>query len=95
MNTAIIRQDTPLMCWMFSSLGHTEKLGELIRSYQFKLNVIPYLSDSLRAALVVEFDMMYMYDWAPSCTQTCSLQFKTHLTVTFLDVTKLGRALQT
>lgn len=47
MSTAIIRQNTRLMCWMFSSLEHTEKHGALIRSRQFKLNVILYLSDTI------------------------------------------------
>lgn len=54
----------------------TAKLGELIRSHQFKLTVIVYLSDSIRASLVVGFDAAHMSHRAPCCTHRCSLQFK-------------------
>lgn len=71
------------MCWMFSSLEHTgeqkkktNKTRELIRSHQFKLNVILYLSDTIRASLIVEFDVTRINGCAPHCIQTSSPSFK-------------------
>lgn len=47
MSTAVIRQNALLMCWVFSSLEHKEKHGNLIGSRQFKLNLILYLSETI------------------------------------------------
>lgn len=68
MNAAIIRHNTLLLCWMFSSLGHTEKHWELIRSHQFELNAILYLSEICLLPFRLQMKTFH-------CSQTCSLQF--------------------